>query len=193
MTELITKRLQSGDLKRRSGMIARRLLFITIGGALLAGIAFAQARLEVRSEKGPRLTGGWTTTATPPPESGAPSFKLLFTFTGDGNLLATGTGGDSPALGNPCHGVWTKTRGSSIGGQDREASVFAVTYVCLDFDSTLQFTGSDKIRGTVTINPNTGQLSGQLDLTHFDSSDNLIFSACCASLQGSRIQVEELP
>jgi hypothetical protein len=181
MTELTTKGPQAGYLKQMPRIIARRFLLIAIGGALLAGMTFAQSGTD--TNKKDDLTGGWTITVTPPPESGAPSFRLLFTFTADGNLLATGTGGDYPALGNPCHGVWTKTG-------DR---TFAVTYLCLDFDSTLQFTGTDKIRGALKIDKKTGELTGQLDLTHYDPNDNLIFSACCAALQGSRLQVEQLP
>ncbi len=182
MTKLTTKLLQGGYLKQMPRLVASRFLLIAIGGALLAGVGIAQSGADT-NKRDQDLTGGWTTTATPPPESGAPSFKLLFTFTADGNLLATGTGGDFPALGNPCHGVWTKT------GEH----TFAVTYLCLDFDSTLQFTGVDKIRGALKINKKTGQLTGQLDLTHYDPNDNLIFSACCAALQGSRLQVEQLP
>jgi len=182
MTRLTTKRLQGGYLKLIPRIVARRFLSIAIGGLLLAGGAVAQSGADT-NKKDQDLTGGWTTRATPPPESGVPSFKLLFTFTADGNLLATGTGGDFPALGNPCHGLWTKTGDHT----------FAVTYLCFDFDSTLQFGGTDKIRGTLNIDKKTGQLTGQLDLTHYDPNDNLIFTACCASLQGSRLQVEQLP
>jgi hypothetical protein len=196
MTELTSKHLKEGSLKRMPLVIARRFLLLVIGGALLAGIAFAQSAVtpkhklprfeseaDTKDRNDPDLTGAWTTTATPPAESGVPAFKLLFTFTADGNLLATGTGGESPALGNPCHGVWTKTGEHS----------FAVTYLCLDFDSSLQFTGTDKIRGALTIDKKTGKLRGQLDLTHFDTDDNLIFNACCAGLQGSSVEVEQLP
>ena len=182
MTKLTTKRLQGGYLKQMPQIVARRFLLIAIGCALLAGVAIAQSGADT-NKKDEDLTGVWTTTATPPPESGVPSFKLLYTFTADGNLLATGTSGDLPALGNPCHGLWTKTGDHT----------FAVTYLCLDFDSTLQFTGTDKIRGALKIDKKTGQLTGQLDLTHYDPNDNLIFSACCAALQGSRLKVEQLP
>ena len=175
--------LQPRSMKAMQRKIARRVFWIMAAAALLVGVALAQTGADVKQEKSQNLTGAWKTTITPPPESGAPPFKLLVTFNEDGNLLATGTAGDFPALGNPCHGVWAKTG-------DR---TFALTYLCLDFDSTLQSTGSDKIRGTLTINRTTGQLSGRLDLTHFDTSDNLIFNGCCATLKGTRLQVEQLP
>lgn len=174
---------QPRTMKGMQHLIARRIIWLMVAAALLTGIALAQTGADVKQEKSQDLTGGWKTTITPPVEAGAPAFKLLFTFTEDGNLLATGTGGDFPALGNPCHGVWTKTG-------DR---TFALTYLCLDFDSSLQFTGTDKIRGTVTINRNTGQLSGRLDLTHYDTGDTLIFSGCCATVKGTRLQIEQLP
>ena len=144
--------LQPRSMKAMQRKIARRVFWIMAAAALLVGVALAQTGADVKQEKSQNLTGAWKTTITPPPESGAPPFKLLFTFTEDGNLLATGTGGDFPALGNPCHGVWTKT------GE----RTFALTYLCFDFDSSLQFTGTDKIRGTVTINRTTGQLSAGL-------------------------------
>jgi len=175
--------LQPRSMRAMPRGIARRVFWIMAAAVLLVGVALAQSGADVKQEKSQDLTGAWKTTVTPPAESGVPPFKLLFTFTEDGNLLATGTGGDFPALGNPCHGVWARTG-------DR---TFALTYLCFDSDASLQFTGTDKIRGTVTINRTTGQLSGRLDLTHFDTSDNLIFSSCCATVKGTRLQIEPLP
>ena len=128
------------------------------------------------------LTGTWITTVTPPADAGVPPFKLIFTFNDDGTLLATGTGGIAPALGNPCHGGW-KADGGAI----------ALTYYCLDFDSGLQYTGMDKIRGSVTLDPAQRRLEGDLDLTNYDVNGNVVFSACCATVTGSRVQVERLP
>jgi len=69
------------------------------------------------------FVGTWLTTVTPPAEAGAPPFTLLLTLHADGNLLASGTAGEFPALGNPCHGTWVAK------GNEIQAS-----YVCLDFD-----------------------------------------------------------
>jgi hypothetical protein len=125
---------------------------------------------------GQALTGTWVTTVTPPIEAGVPPFQLVFTFNADGTLLATGTGGELPALGNPCHGVWTANR---------------VTYVCFDFDSSLQNVGMDKIRGVFDVTART--LTGRLDLTNFDPNGNEVFNACCATIAGTRLEVERLP
>jgi hypothetical protein len=128
----------------------------------------------------PALTGTWLTTVTPPAESGVPPFQLVFTFGADGTLLATGTSGELPALGNPCHGVW------DLAGPARAR----VTYVCFDFDGSLQNTGRDKIRGSFDLTTST--LRGRLDLTNFDPQGNQVFSACCATVEGTRLEVEEL-
>ena len=165
-------------------MIVKRSLWAVIATVIFASMTLAQSGMNVgiQQKQSRELAGTWTTTITPPPESGAPSFKLFFTFTAEGNLLATGTAGDFPALGNPCQGVWTKT------GKGE----YALTYLCLDFDGSLQFAGTDKIRGAVIVDSATGQLSGRLDLTHFDTNGNVVFDGCCATVQGIRLQVEPL-
>ena len=162
-------------------MLAKRFIWILMTTAALAAVAFAQSgSSDVKAEKPPVLTGTWVTTVTPPADSGAPAFKLIFTFTDDGNLIATGTGGEFPALGNPCQGVWA---GAGRNG-------FRVTYLCLDFDSSLQPTGMDKIRGSLTLDTAQGSLAGRLDLTNYDLNGNETFTACCAAVTGTRLQLE---
>jgi hypothetical protein len=175
---------RSQSMKGEKPMIARRGLWTLMAMIILAAISLAQSGMEVgiKQKKSQELTGTWATTVTPPPESGASSFKLNFTFTEDGNLLAAGTGGDFPALGNPCQGSWART----------SKGEYALTYLCFDFDGGLQFTGTDKIRGAITIDRTTGQLSGRLDLTHFDTNGNLDFNGCCATVQGARVQIERV-
>lgn len=175
-------------LTRGAGrMIARKSFWAVALIVAVAAMSLAQSPIKsVQSEDTDlqALTGTWTTTVTPPRASGVPPFKLNFTFTNDGNLIATGNGGgELPALGNPCQGVWAKT------GRQK----FGVTYLCLDFDSNLQFTGSDKIRGFVQLDRTSNRLRGSLDLTHFDTNDNQVFSACCAMVKGTRLQLEQLP
>ncbi len=156
--------------------IRKIVLIITL---LTAGSVFA-ATPKAPAEKG-TLPGTWLTTVTPPPESGVPPFTLLFTFTSDHNLLATGTAGDFPALGNPCHGSW------SLGSTDGE---YALTYLCLDFDGNLQFTGMDRIVARLTVEGS--DVSGRLRLTNYDPTGAETFSACCAGLTGSKLEVESL-
>ena len=128
------------------------------------------------------LTGTWVTTVTPPVESGVPAFKLIFTFNADGNLLATGTGGEFPALGNPCHGVWD--RGA-------RANQYDATYVCFDYDGALQFVGNDKLRARFVLDDKQ-RLTGRIDLTNFDPDGNLVFNACCADVAGSKLELDRL-
>src|SRR2546423_13178246 len=71
--------------------------------------------------------GTWLTTVTPPAEAGVPPFTLILTLHADGNLLASGTSGELPALGNPRHGTWTR----AVHGIE-------AADVWLDFDGSLQ-------------------------------------------------------
>ncbi len=116
------------------------------------------------------FVGTWLTTVTPPAEAGAPPF--------DGNLLASGTSGELPALGNPCHGTWT---GSAKG--------IEAAYVCLDFDGSLQQTGMDRLRATFKLDEKR-QLVGQIGLTNYDVLGQIIFDACCAEVEGQRIEID---
>lgn len=167
-------------------MTIKRGIQAVVVAAVLAVAVLAQTgpdEAKPKEKKAPTLTGTWVSTVTPPPESGVPAFKLIFTFGEDGNLIATGTGGQLPALGNPCQGVWAKAAG---GG-------FRVTYLCLDFDQSLQPTGMDKIRGSLVLDESRGQFSGRLDLTNYDPLGNETFSACCAAVEGRRLELERIP
>ena len=124
------------------------------------------------------FVGTWLTTVTPPAEAGVPPFTLIITLLGDGNLLATGTSGEFPALGNPCHGTWTGNAGAI------EAS-----YVCLDFDGSLQQTGMDRLRATFKLDDKKG-LVGQIGLTNYDILGQMVFDACCADVAGQRIEID---
>jgi len=122
------------------------------------------------------FVGTWLTTVTLPAEAGAPPFTLLLTLHADGNLLASGTAGEFPALGNPCHGTWVAK------GNEIQAS-----YVCLDFDGSLQQTGMDRLRATFRIGEKQ-QLVGKIGLTNFDVMGQVVFDACCAAVEGDRVE-----
>jgi hypothetical protein len=124
------------------------------------------------------FVGTWLTTVTPPAEAGAPPFTLIITLHADGNLLATGTAGEFPALGNPCHGTWA---GSATG--------IEASYVCLDFDGSLQQTGMDRLRATFKLDEKR-QLVGQIGLTNYDMLGQIVFDACCADVAGQRVEVD---
>jgi len=153
-------------------VIVLLLTFVT------AAAAFAASPSGQKPDKG--LVGTWVTTVAPPPEAEVPPFKLIFSFMSDHNLIATGTGGEFPALGNPCLGTWAKN-------SDDE---YTITYVCLDFDAKFQLTGMDKLTGQVSPNAAGGTLSGSIALTNFDPDGQEVFSACCATLEGDRLEVE---
>jgi hypothetical protein len=156
------------------------ILSLIITAAVASAVSAQQTVPQVREPKAAVLNGTWITTVTPPAEAGLPSFKLIFTFNADRNLIATGTAGEFPALGNPCQGTWK-------GTGDNE---FVVTYVCLDFDGSLQNTGMDKLRGRLVIDEEKGTLRGTLGLTNFDPDGHEVFSACCASVDGVRLEAE---
>lgn len=122
--------------------------------------------------------GTWLTTVTPPAEAGVPPFTLLLTLHADGNLLASGTSGEFPALGNPCHGSWS---GNATG--------IRASYVCLDFDGTLQQTGMDRLTAAFNLDAKRG-LVGKIGLASFDVLGQLVFDACCAAVEGQRIEVD---
>ena len=124
------------------------------------------------------FVGTWLTTVTPPAEAGVPPFTLLLTLHADGNLIASGTSGEFPALGNPCHGTW------SGGGTGIRAE-----YVCLDFDGSLQQTGMDRLTAMFSLDDKR-QLTGKIGLTNYDVLGQVVFDACCASVAGQRIEVD---
>ena len=157
----------------------QKRVLITLITVLVAAAAFAASGEKV-AQKPTTIVGTWVTTVAPPPEAELPSFTLVFTFMSDHNLIATGTGGQFPALGNPCQGTWAK-----------EGDGFALTYVCFDFDANFQVTGMDKLTGRIS-SEKDGRLSGKIGLTNYDPQGQEVFSACCAAVDGSRLEVEPL-
>lgn len=157
-------------------MRIKSILFLLVLTLAATPSVFAQVKEPLL------LTGTWVTTVTPPAEAGVPAFKLIFTFSADHNLIATGTAGEYPALGNPCQGTWKPAGAGEI----------SITYVCLDFDASLQNTGMDKLRGRLTVDHQTGTLSGRIALTNYDPAGHEVFSACCAAVDGARLEVETL-
>jgi len=126
------------------------------------------------------LVGTWATRLTPPPESGVPAFPGFFTFTSDGNLIATQSGGPFPALGNPQIGLWEHS-----GGRQ-----FTITYFLQDFDEHLQQTGDEEGHAIITLNEAGDRFTGIIDGNFFDLDGHLLFSACCAKFEGKRLSVK---
>lgn len=126
------------------------------------------------------IVGAWATRVTPPADSGEPSFPGCFTFTSDGNLIATQAGGAFPALGNPQLGLWEKT-----GSRQ-----FTFTYFLQEFDDHLQLVDTAEVHALITLGPNGDQFTGSLDFSVFDLDGNLLFSGCCATIEGKRLELK---
>ncbi|HJQ24178.1 MAG TPA: hypothetical protein VKA60_09710 [Blastocatellia bacterium] len=137
-------------------------------------------RYELLGKKSQGLVGTWATRITPPPESGVPAFPGFFTFTSDGNLIATQSGGELPALGNPQIGLWEYAGGSQ----------FTITYFLQDFDAQFQQVASEEEHATVTVNAAGDQFTGMVDINVYDLDGHLLFSDCCATFEGKRLGVK---
>jgi hypothetical protein len=170
-------------------LILCALLALTISPALAQDPSNAQDQQAQASQGGlhdvlerlkKALVGTWATKITPPAASGVPAFPGFFTFTSDGNLIATQAGGEFPALGNPQLGLWTHN-----GGRQ-----FTITYFLQDFDEKFQQTGSEEEHATITLNDAGDQFTGIVDINVFDLDGKLLFSACCAAFEGKRLSVK---
>lgn len=126
------------------------------------------------------IGGTWATKVTPPPDSGEAAFPGCYTFTSDGNLIATQAGGAVPALGNPQLGLWEKT-----GSRQ-----FTFTYFLQEFDDHFQLVDSVEVHALVTLGPNGDQFTGSLDFSVFDLDGTLLFSGCCATIEGKRLELK---
>jgi hypothetical protein len=132
------------------------------------------------SKKSQALAGTWATRITPPVESGVPAFPGFFTFTSDGNLIATQSGGEFPALGNPQIGLWEYAGGSQ----------FTITYFVQDFDEQFQQVASEEEHATITLNSAGDQFTGVVDINVYDLDGHLLFGDCCATFAGKRLSVK---
>jgi len=135
---------------------------------------------RLRSEARNDLVGAWATKITPPAASGVPAFPGFFTFTSDGTLVATQSGGALPALGNPQLGLWQKDG----------ARQFTITYFLQDFDSDFQQIGSEELHAAVSLNAAGDRFSGIVDVNVYDLDGTLLFSDCCATFEGKRLAVK---
>lgn len=163
-----------------------KVLFFIAAVALLAALAATSSVLAQNNYNGnPQqtadesndLAGTWLTKLTPPPE-GPPPFQGIFTFIGDGSLIATQAGGEFPALGNPQLGLWARNPGNK--------RQFTLTYYGQDFDDHFQLTDSYRVRGTLNLNASGTSFTGTLDITVYDLDGNEVFSDCCAAFEGNR-------
>lgn len=166
------------------------LAVLTVSTARAQGLMNPQAGISTQAEKGgavdlldaqkKTIVGAWATKVTPPPDSGEASFPGCFTFSADGNLIATQAGGAFPALGNPQLGLWEKT-----GSRQ-----FTFTYFLQEFDDHFQLVDTAEVHALITLGPNGDHFTGSLDFSVFDLDGNLLFSGCCATIEGKHLELK---
>ena len=136
--------------------------------------------VDLLGKKSQELVGTWATRITPPPTSGVPAFPGFFTFTADGNMIASQSGGEFPALGNPQLGLWEHAGGLQ----------FTITYFLQDFDDSFQQVGSEEEHAMITLNSAGDRFTGIIDINVFDLDGQLLFSDCCATFEGKRLSAK---
>jgi hypothetical protein len=132
------------------------------------------------------LAGAWFINVTP---TLIPSFVSIGTFGADGTLtnissvsLAFPPGTAASGVPeSPGYGVWVK----------KGAHTYAITFLTITQDGTGTFSGSQKVRSTVTIGPGGNQLTGTFQVDVFDAGGSLLGSDT-GTLTGTRIKVEPL-
>ena len=156
------------------------LLALAISPAPAQDATAQGGKFALLGKKSQGLVGTWATRITPPPASGVPAFPGFFTFTADGNLVATQSGGEFPALGNPQIGLWEYAGGTQ----------FTITYFLQDFDAQFQQVASEEEHATVTVNAAGDQFTGVVDINVYDLDGHLLFSDCCATFEGKRLNAK---
>lgn len=157
-------------------MKTNRRLFVTIAFGLIAALYITQAAQaqEERSLKR-AIEGSWKAKVTVAP--GAPPVDALVTYTPSGGLIES----DNlfpPAAVTSGHGSW------QYAGR-----VFNNTFVKLMFNAQGQFTGTIKVRETITLSFNRSEYTGTGTAEFFDPADNLL-NTVAFTTQATRIRVE---
>jgi hypothetical protein len=128
-------------------------------------------------------TGSWSAVVSVP-GSPFPPFRCLMTFGREGTVIVSQAtlvpmGGPAPLVFTSAHGVWKRTAEGHL----------AVKFMSLLHDTDAQFFGTAVMAGTLSINPATGTLTGQLDVV--DSlADGTVFLAFSADLAATRIRLD---
>ena len=159
----------------------RILMMLALTTAIAAQITLAGTQSSrgdglAAAKKSRTVTGSWRVNAMPAPEAGVLPLMSLATFTRDGGIVDSSMPGQSSG-----HGQWVKT-----GNEE-----FAVTFIHLLFDVTGQFTGTVKVRASLTVDGEGNELSGPFKTDIFDASGNPLFSFE-GTVHGTRISVEPL-
>jgi len=125
--------------------------------------------------------GTWLVTVTPPVISGRPAYNVLVTFGAGGALIAS-TQNDHLANAGTQQGTWRRTGGNQITS----------TQLWFVYGPTGAAVGTVKVRALYEFSDsNDFSGSGQQLLCDLTGS-NCVLLPGFASLQGKRVQVEEL-
>ena len=126
------------------------------------------------------FTGAWEGIVTPE-AGGPPPFRILFTFGGDGTVVAADSGPPSPQLGSSEHGAWERTGNNE----------FLVIYKQLLFTADGDLDSTFKGRVKFTLNSDGNQINGTLLVDLFDPQGNKFLSGA-GTIKCTKIKVEPL-
>jgi hypothetical protein len=161
-------------------MFTRKFFIALILAAMTTISAFAQ------SNNAPQWTspaGAWIGTITSGP-GGPPPFRVLMTFTSDGNFIGTADG-DSFAGGSPSLGVWER-----VG--DPSSRKYAATFLQIFYATDSSPTALVKVRQTFILNRLGNTMEGPATVDIFLPDGTLVFAGT-ATGTATRIQSEPLP
>jgi hypothetical protein len=152
----------------------------TLGTFSQVGSTQVTAATNQNDGRGPKtLVGAWFFDVHP---TLVPAFVSLGTFHSDGTLTnISSVSLDSPPE-SPAYGAWVR-----VGGH-----TFLITFWTIFSDGDGNFTGTSRVRATVTIGPSGEASNGVFQVDFFDASGTLIVSDT-GTVQGRRIKVEPLP
>ena len=111
------------------------------------------------------------------PDGGDP-FPGFTTFHADGTAFFSSAGPPLPALGNPGHGVWTRTGPNTFRGHFEQ----------MTFDPSFQLNGSLAIDVTVHMDADGNGYDGEDHVAVYDLDGNVLFEGGGTS-RGTRMRV----
>jgi hypothetical protein len=138
-----------------------------------------------RGENPGSLLGTWIVQVSLDPNTVPPgtplNFTALFTFGAEGGYVESNNGPNSGGPG--AHGNWDRTGHLQ----------FAATQVRLEFDAAHNFTGSNRVRSSLTLNKRGDELTGshQVDI-YLPDGTLLPFHPAGTFHDGHRIAIEPL-
>lgn len=166
----------------RHGSRVSKVLFSALALCGIVGVAVAVTAAQSVSDNnngggGQRLEGVFLVNVTPD-AGGPPPFMVIRQFSPTGGVV----GPQASLFGGIVCGEWIRTG-------DRQ---FAITLASFNYAPTGPVSSTVKTVGSVTLNNEGTELTGQFRLQSFDLAGNLLTSFT-SSVHGKRIQVEQFP